>query len=71
MIRHLYRATLHDLYRATLHAALGTTPYRWSLTHGQLPAGLRLSRYGTLSGVPRRPGRLWVTIAVTDAGTRG
>ena len=51
-----------------LRATLGTTPYRWRLTHGRLPAGLRLSRRGVLSGVPRHRGHWRVTIGVTDAG---
>ena len=56
------------LYQETLRAALGTSPYRWSLTRGRLPAGLHLSRHGVLSGVPRRRGHRWFTITVTDAG---
>ncbi len=61
-------AIVGHLYDSTLQAALGTTPYRWSLTRGRLPADLRLSPGGAVSGVPRRPGRWAVTIAVTDAG---
>jgi sugar lactone lactonase YvrE len=68
LTEHLPGATVRHLYDVMLRAALGTTPYRWSLAQGRLPAGLRLSRDGLLSGVPRRPGRRWVTIAVTDAG---
>jgi sugar lactone lactonase YvrE len=68
LTKHLPGATVRHLYDVTLRAALGTTPYRWSLTHGRLPAGLRLDRLGLLSGVPRRPGRRWVTITATDAG---
>jgi hypothetical protein len=68
LTKHLPGGIVRHLYDATLQAALGTTPYRWSLTHGRLPAGLRLSRSGALSGVPRRPGRRWLTITVTDAG---
>ena len=68
LTKHLPGGTVRHLYDVMLRAALGTTPYRWSLAHGRLPAGLRLSRDGLLSGVPRRPGRRWVTIAVADAG---
>src|SRR5206468_4027638 len=56
------------LYRAPLQAALGTPPYRWQLVRGQLPDGLRLSRAGMISGVPRHPGRRSFTVAVRDAG---
>ena len=34
-------------YRARLRANLGTTPYRWTVMHGRLPAGVRLHRDGT------------------------
>lgn len=68
LTRRLHAGTVGHLYETSLRAALGTSPYRWSLTHGRLPRGLRLSRRGVLSGVPRRPGHWRLTIAVTDAG---
>jgi hypothetical protein len=68
LTKRLPTATVRHLYHATLRAVLGTSPYRWRVSRGHLPAGLRLSRHGALSGVPRRRGRWWVTIAVTDAG---
>jgi hypothetical protein len=45
-------ATVGRVYRATLRAALGTTPYAWRLSHGRLPAGLRITRGGMVTGVP-------------------
>ncbi len=68
LTRRLPAGTVGHLYHATLRAALGTWPYRWSLTRGRLPRGFRLSRQGVLSGVPRRPGRWRLMIAATDAG---
>jgi sugar lactone lactonase YvrE len=68
LTRHLPPGTVRHLYHATLRAALGTSPYRWRLTRGRLPAGVHLSRRGVLSGAPRRRGHWWVTIAVSDAG---
>src|SRR5687768_11685107 len=34
--------TVGQAYAATLGATSGTTPYRWSITAGALPAGLAL-----------------------------
>ena len=68
LTKRLPTGTVRHLYHAMLRATLGTTPYRWRLTHGRLPAGLRLSRRGVLSGVPRHRGHWRVTIGVTDAG---
>jgi Putative Ig domain len=51
-----------------LEAALGTTPYRWTVERGALPPGLRLGRDGALEGVPRWPGRWTFAIRVMDAG---
>jgi hypothetical protein len=54
-------------YRAALAAAEGTTPYRWRLVRGRLPKGLRLSRQGAITGVPRRATRARFTVRVADA----
>ena len=53
-------------YRARLRANLGTTPYRWKVTRGKLPAGIRLRRDGTLFGRPRKPGTYRFTVRVKD-----
>jgi sugar lactone lactonase YvrE len=60
-------ATVRHVYQATLQAALGTTPYRWSVKASRLPRGLRLTPDGVLSGVPRRPGVSTFTVLVTDS----
>ena len=63
-LRHAHRGRR---YRAQLRANLGTTPYRWRVTAGRLPHGLRLTRAGRLSGRPRQRGRFTFTIRVTDS----
>jgi hypothetical protein len=63
----LRTARTGHLYIANLHAGEGTSPYRWTLTRGQLPPGLLVDRYGVISGVPRRSGRWTLTAHVTDS----
>jgi sugar lactone lactonase YvrE len=60
-------ATVGQAYNKTLAADLGTKPYRFSVASGALPAGLRLSTAGTLSGTPTTPGTASATFKVTDA----
>jgi sugar lactone lactonase YvrE len=59
--------TVRHVYQTTLQAALGTTPYRWSVKAIRLPLGLRLTPGGVLSGVPRRPGVWTFTVLVSDS----
>lgn len=54
-------------YAATLRAGQGSSPYRWTIVHGSLPAGLRLHPDGTITGTPRRAGISTVTVRVRDA----
>ncbi len=65
--RRLPVATVGRVYRATLRAALGTTPYAWRVAHGRLPAGLQLTREGTITGVPRVRGVRRLRIRVSDS----
>lgn len=53
-------------YDAVLSAALGTTPYRWRVTAGHLPRGLRLTRNGVIIGRPRHRGIFRARITVRD-----
>ena len=39
-------------YSAALAAIDGTSPYKWSITSGALPAGLTLASTGAISGKP-------------------
>lgn len=62
----LPRARVHARYSARLRASLGTTPYRWVVTSGHLPAGIRLHA-GRLEGRPLRRGEHRFTVRVTDS----
>jgi sugar lactone lactonase YvrE len=57
-------------YAAGLFAVLGSPPLRWRITHGRLPAGLRLSRSGHISGVARRLGTFTFSVEVTGSSKR-
>lgn len=61
-------ATVGTAYTANLTADGGKAPYAWSVTSGDLPAGLALASDGTLSGTPTAEGEATVTVKVTDAG---
>src|SRR6185369_11347013 len=55
-------------YSTTLAATGGTTPYRWTVTAGSLPAGLTLNQNtGVISGIPLSAVTSTPTITVTDA----
>jgi hypothetical protein len=54
-------------YRARLVASGGTAPYRWDVSHGSLPKGLRLTKNGQIVGVPKRPARVAVAVRAADA----
>lgn len=54
-------------YRTVLSRVGGTSPVRWSVTAGALPAGLTLSRRGLIAGVPKRSGAAQFSVTVRDA----
>jgi hypothetical protein len=54
-------------YAARLVAKGGTAPYRWQVTSGPLPRGLRLLANGRITGTPKRPGRSRFTFRAIDA----
>ena len=63
-------ATAGQAYSATLTAADGTAPYKWSVTSGSLPAGLKLNAStGAITGTPTGAGTSTVTVAATDSTT--
>jgi hypothetical protein len=66
-MRRLPQAAVGRRYGSRLLAILGQGPLRWRLTRGQLPAGLRLSRAGRITGVPRRASRFRLHVSVRDA----
>jgi len=56
-------------YSAVLDASGGTTPYKWSISSGALPAGLTLSAAGDIAGVPTTAGTSSFTAKVTDSSS--
>ena len=66
----LANGTVNTAYSTALAASGGTTPYRWTLTAGSLPAGLTLnSTTGVISGTPTSAVTTSPTITVTDAAS--
>jgi hypothetical protein len=65
--RSLPRAIAGRRYHRRLYSVLGRRPLHWRLAHGRLPAGLRLSRTGELSGTPKHAGKHKLTFEVTDS----
>jgi len=61
---HLAAGKLHARYHATLTATGAISPYSWTV-HG-LPAGLKATSSGNISGKPRQTGRFEITTAFTD-----
>ena len=56
-------------YSTSLAAIDGTSPYKWSITSGALPAGLTLSSGGTISGTPTTSGTFTFTVQVADSAS--
>jgi hypothetical protein len=57
-----------DSYHASVNAAQGDKPYRWIISAGTLPNGLRLNGFrGDISGTPTLAGVSTFTVQVTDA----
>lgn len=53
-------------YTQTLAATGGVSPYSWAITSGSLPAGVKLSSAGVLSGTPTVSGSFSFGVTVTD-----
>ncbi len=63
-------ATVGYPYSTTLAAVSGAPPYRWSVTGGSLPSGLRLDpTTGAVSGTPASVGTASVTVTATDSSS--
>ena len=54
-------------YSGTLQATGGVLPYTWSITNGQLPAGLSINSSGTITGTPVLAGSSTFTVQVADS----
>jgi len=66
----LSSAVVGTPYSQTLAAEGGTAPHRWTILSGTLPAWVKLSPAGILSGTPGAPtGAFAFTLRVTDAAT--
>jgi hypothetical protein len=63
----LRRATEGTPYSYALVAKDGAPPYRWSVTHGSLPAGLKLSAEGSITGTPTVSGTFDLTVGTADS----
>ncbi len=61
-------ATVGSAYAgATISATGGTPPLTFTLSSGQLPSGLTLSRTGSISGTPRAAGTFMFVVQVQDS----
>ena len=58
-------------YSFGLQTTGGTSPYNWTVTSGQLPAGLTLSTAGVVNGTPTTASAtpIAITVQVRDSGT--
>lgn len=65
----LPNASVGQPYAATLTATGGTTPYSFSVSAGNLPAGLTLAASGAISGTPSQAGTLAFTVQCTDSSS--
>jgi len=61
-------AVVGNLYSATLTGALGQPPYKWSISSGALPAGLRLEA-DTILGLPTAPTTAAFSVRLSDSAT--
>ncbi len=63
-------AVANQPYASVLNAAGGAPTYAWSITSGQLPAGLSLvSSTGLITGTPTASGTFSFTATVADSGS--
>jgi hypothetical protein len=54
-------------YSAPVQANGGVQPYKWTISSGNLPAGLAINSGGTISGTPSAMGTSNFTVQVTDS----
>jgi hypothetical protein len=65
----LANAPVAKAYTATLSAAGGRSGYTWTLANGSLPAGLKLTATGSITGTPTTVGSSTFTVRVTDSSS--
>jgi hypothetical protein len=61
--------TVRASYEASLSASGGTAPYKWSVSSGELPAGLALGSSGTITGVPTTTSQTSFVVQVSDSSS--
>ncbi len=61
------QAQTESSFDLALAATGGTPPYRWSISSGQLPAGISLNTNGNLTGTPSHVGVFGFGLKVSDA----
>jgi len=65
----LPRGYVGQPYEFRLGAHGGGAPYRWEISEGTLPSGVRLHSEGVLVGVPSEAGEFTFTVVVKDSGS--
>ena len=58
-----------DTYSAAFAASGGTSPYSWTVSGGNPPAGITLDANGNLAGTPTATGTFSFSVLVTDAAS--
>jgi hypothetical protein len=61
------RAEIGNTYSQALDASGGTQPYSWRTVSGTIPAGLKFSPDGQISGTPTAAGTFSFAVSVTDS----
>ncbi|HJR07968.1 MAG TPA: Ig domain-containing protein [Pyrinomonadaceae bacterium] len=59
--------TVRAPYKFALQASGGKPPYSFKITQGNLPKGLKFSKDGIISGVPRAVDDTTVFVKLTDS----
>lgn len=54
-------------YKVTVSSDGGKKPYKWTVTGGALPAGVKLTKAGKLTGTPTTLGHYSFDVTVTDS----
>lgn len=64
--------TVHKKYTDALGATGGNPPYKWSVSSGSLPTGLKLNKStGAISGKPKASGTSTFSVEVVDKKKKG
>jgi hypothetical protein len=61
------QGSIKDAYSATLQSTGGDSPINWTVSSGSLPAGLKLSSAGVITGTPTTVGTSNFTVKASDS----